>query len=206
MFTGIIQAVGRLRLRETQGVDARLSIASAKLDLTGVKAGDSIAVNGVCLTVTALEPDGFWADVSAETLRLTTLGQLGVGAALNLEKSLTLNQPLGGHLLNGHIDGLAQVVSVTPEGRSAQMEFSAPDSLARYIARKGSIAVDGVSLTVNQVQGRRFGVNLVPHSLQETTFGALAPGALVNLEVDLLARYLERLFEGQLSARPGHAA
>ncbi|MGH8529500.1 MAG: riboflavin synthase [Nevskiales bacterium] len=206
MFTGIIQAVGQLRAREAQDVDARLSIASSKLELAGVKLGDSIAVNGVCLTVTRLEHDGFWADVSAETLRLTTLGQLAVGAALNLEKALTLNQPLGGHLLNGHVDGLGQVVSITPEGRSLQMEFAARDSLARYIARKGSIAIDGVSLTVNQVQGRRFSVNLVPHSLQETSFGALTLGASVNLEVDLLARYLERLFEGQLSTRPGHAA
>ncbi len=200
MFTGIVQAIGHLRTREAQASDARLSIASGKLPLDGVSIGDSIAVNGVCLTVTQIEPDGFWADVSAETLRLTTLGQLVAGAPLNLEKSLTLNQPLGGHLMNGHVDGLGQLLSITPEGRSVQMEFAAPPELARYIARKGSIAVDGVSLTVNEVRDRRFSVNLVPHTLQQTIFGGLTPGAAVNLEVDMLARYLERLMETQDSA------
>ena len=196
MFTGIVQAVGRLRQREALGGDARLAIAAGALDLDGVRIGDSIAVNGVCLTATRLECDGFWADVSAETLRLTTLGQLGAGAAVNLEKALTLSQPLGGHLMSGHVDGLGQLLSITPEARSIQLEFAAPPELARYIARKGSIAVDGVSLTVNEVRDRRFTVNLVPHTLQQTIFGALAPGAAVNLEVDMLARYLERLLQG----------
>lgn len=200
MFTGIVQAIGHLRLREAQAEDARLSIASGKLELGDVRIGDSIAVNGVCLTVTQLEPDGFWADVSAETLRLTTLGLLAAGGPMNLEKSLTLSQPLGGHLLNGHVDGLGQLLSVTPEGRSVQMEFAAPPELARYIARKGSIAVDGVSLTVNEVRDRRFSANLVPHTLQQTIFGQLAPGAAVNLEVDMIARYLERLLQPRESA------
>ncbi len=205
MFTGIVQAVGHLRARKTQGADARLRIAAGKLGISDVREGDSIAVNGVCLTAVQVEPEGFSADVSAETLRLTTLGGLPPGAPLNLEKSLALGQPLGGHLVSGHVDGLGKVLSITPEGRSVQIELAAPDGLARYIARKGSVTVDGVSLTVNQVQGPRFSVNLIPQTLQETALGALAPGTAVNLEVDLLARYLARLMEAS-AARPRRAA
>ncbi|RLK51370.1 riboflavin synthase alpha chain [Alkalispirillum mobile] len=193
MFTGIVQAVGRIQRRDPRGEDMRLWIATDGLDLGGAALGDSIAVNGVCLTAVELQDGAFAADVSVETLRLTSLGDLGEGDAVNLELALTLQTPLGGHLVSGHVDGLGEVVSRVPAGRSEVWRFRAPEGLARYIAAKGSITVDGVSLTVNAVDGRDFEVNLVPHTLEVTRLGQLRPGSRVNLEVDIIARYLERL-------------
>lgn len=201
MFTGIIQSLGKLERSESRGGDRRLWIHTGRLDLSQVALGDSIAVNGVCLTVVELSEQGFVADASNETLNLTTLGTLKEGDGLNLEPALTLSQPLGGHLVSGHVDGVGQVVGMHEESRSLRMEFEVPAELARYVARKGSITVNGVSLTVNEVEGRRFGVNLVPHTLQETNLGELSVDSKVNLEVDLIARYLERLLMGDDSAK-----
>lgn len=195
MFTGIIQALGEISARDARDGDLSIAVHSPDLGLEGVAIGDSIAVEGVCLTVTRLDATGFSADVSAETLALTTLGDKAVGAAVNLEKALTLGQALGGHLVSGHVDGLGQLLSRTEDARSVRMEFEAPAGLARYIARKGSVCINGVSLTVNEAIGTRFAVNLVPHTLAVTTLGGLQPGTRVNLEVDLIARYLERLLD-----------
>jgi len=203
MFTGIIQALGNLSERRAQGGDARLRIMTGKLDLAGVRLGDSIAVNGVCLTAIDLQAHGFAADVSRETLSRTTLGSLEIGDPVNLEKALTLSTPLGGHLVSGHVDGIGEVVERRDDGRSVRFRIAAPDMLARYIAEKGSICVDGVSLTVNAVDGVEFDLNIVPHTLGETTFGQYRPGRRVNLEVDLVARYLERLLLGEQAAQPG---
>lgn len=193
MFTGIIEAVGRIVARESRGGDMRLHIATGKLDLNEVKPGDSIAVSGVCLTVVGLPGDGFWADVSAETLSRSVLGGLGLGKLVNLERALTPSTRLGGHLVSGHVDGVGTVIERTPEARSMRFVIQAPPNLPRYIAEKGSICVDGVSLTVNGVEGAIFALNIVPHTLQETTFAEFEPGRQVNLEVDIIARYLERL-------------
>lgn len=193
MFTGIVQSVGRLGRREHRGGDQRLLIADGGVAVEGAALGDSIAVNGVCLTVTRLEDGGFWADVSGETLAHTTLGSLSDGARLNLESSLTLSQPLGGHLMSGHVDGVGQVISRHDDGRSVRFSVEAPRNLVRYVARKGSIAVDGISLTVNAVEGDRFELNIVPHTLTASNLDDAKPGTCVNLEVDLLARYVERL-------------
>jgi riboflavin synthase len=203
MFTGIIQAVGEVVAHEPKGGDVRLRINTGKLELANVKLGDSIAVNGVCLTAVDLPGDGFWADVSAETLALTTLGKLAVGHRLNLEKALTLSTPLGGHLVSGHVDGIGSVVSRYDDGRSVRFRLKAPHGLAKYIAKKGSICVDGISLTVNIVDGSEFELNIVPHTLTETTMGDFQLGQQVNLEVDLIARYLERLLLGDRAAEPG---
>ncbi|TDR48754.1 riboflavin synthase alpha chain [Tahibacter aquaticus] len=193
MFTGIIQAVGRIAALEPVGGDLRISIDASGLDLADVRLGDSIAVDGVCLTAIALDGTQFAADVSVETLNCTTLGQLKPGSRVNLEKALRLADRLGGHLVSGHVDGVGEVVSVLPEARSLRWTFAVPAALARYIAAKGSVAINGVSLTVNAVDGRRFGVNLIPHTMQNTTFGDCAAGTPVNIEVDLMARYAERL-------------
>jgi riboflavin synthase, alpha subunit len=192
MFTGIIQAVGMIQRLEPYGGDARLDLDTGKLPLDGVALGDSIAVNGVCLTAVALTERGFAADVSRETLTLTTLGTLKPGARVNLERALTLATPLGGHLVSGHVDGVGTVVACQEDARSWRLRIQAPDALARYIAPKGSICVDGTSLTVNRVEGAVFELNIVPHTLQETIIGDYRPGTRVNLEVDLIARYLER--------------
>lgn len=202
MFTGIIQSVGQIQRLEPRGGDARLSISTGKLPLDGVALGDSIAVNGVCLTVVVLTAEGFSADVSRETLSLTTLGGLGIGARVNLEKALTLSTPLGGHLVSGHIDGVGTLLERVEDARSWRLRIQAPDALARYIAYKGSICVDGISLTVNQVDGAAFDLNIVPHTVQETIIGDYRPGGHVNLEVDLIARYLERLLLGDRAANP----
>jgi len=198
MFTGIIQALGTIAAIDTHGADRRLRIATGKLDLGATKIGDSIAVNGVCLTAVELTGDGFWADVSAETLSCTTLIDMAVGAAVNLEQALTPSTALGGHLVSGHVDGVGAVVERHDDARSVRLRITAPAVLARYIAAKGSICVDGVSLTVNAVQGADFELNIVPHTLQETTLGEFAPGRRVNLEVDIIARYLERLLESRM--------
>lgn len=191
MFTGIIGAVGRVAEARPQGEGLRLSIEAGTLDLSDVAIGDSIAANGVCLTVVGLSDHRYEVDVSAETLRCTT--GFRTGDEVNLEKALRLADRLGGHLVSGHVDGVGTVVRFEPLGGCRLLEVEAPEELARYIAPKGSIAVDGVSLTVNRVEGRRFAVNLIPHTLEVTTLKRLAPGARVNLEVDLLARYAERL-------------
>lgn len=193
MFTGIIQATGEVRAVDEVGGDARLRIGVGDLNLERVSRGDSIAVSGVCLTVVEFTQDEFAADVSRETLSLTTLGALEVGSRVNLEPSLTLATPLGGHLVSGHVDGVGRLLSLQPDARSTRMEFSVPAELGRYVARKGSITIDGTSLTVNDVTGDAFSVNIVPHTLERTIMGGYEPGTRVNLEVDLVARYLERL-------------
>ncbi len=203
MFTGIIQAVGKIIATDKKGGDVRLRVETGQLDMANVSTGDSIAVSGVCLTLIEFTATAFSADVSNETLSRTTLGRLRPGDAVNLEKALTLSTPLGGHLVSGHVDGVGSVTRIENDGRSVQIRFEAPAGLARYIAEKGSIGVDGVSLTVNAVSGARFGVNLVPHTLAETTLGNLSEGATVNLEVDMLARYLERLMLGGNTGRSG---
>lgn len=180
----------------------RLTVATGKLGLGGVNLGDSIAVNGVCLTAVALNGAEFSADVSRETLSLTTLGALKAGSPVNLEKALTLATPLGGHLVSGHVDGVGEVLERHDDGRSWRLSLQAPAELAKYIAHKGSICVDGTSLTVNAVDGRVFELNIVPHTLVETIIGGYGPGTKVNLEVDLIARYLERLLLGERAAEP----
>ncbi len=202
MFTGIIQSIGEVAALEPKGGDLRLRIRTGKLDLADVQLGDSIAVNGVCLTAIDLPSDGFWADVSGETLARTTLGTLRSGSRVNLEKALTPTTRLGGHLVSGHVDGIGEVVSRVPAARSERFVIRAPDALAKYIAEKGSICVDGISLTVNAVRGAEFELNIVPHTLQETTMSDFRPGTQVNLEVDIIARYLERLLLGEKAADP----
>ncbi len=196
MFTGIIQAVGAVRAIEARGGDARLQVATGPLALDGTQIGDSIAVNGVCLTVVELQPDGFRADVSGETLARTTLGAWQSGTPVNLEKALLPTTPLGGHLVSGHVDGVGRVLDRRAAARSVLFRIAAPEALAKYIAGKGSVCIDGVSLTVNAVQAAVFDLNIVPHTLQATTLDRLQPGQPVNIEVDLLARYLERLLLG----------
>ena len=195
MFTGIIQAIGRIAAIEPGEKDIRLRIETGKLPLAGVSLGDSIATSGVCLTVTDLPGDGFWADVSPETLSLTTLGVKGVGDAVNLETSLTLQTALGGHLVSGHIDGVGQVERIVEDARFWRVTIAAPENLARYIAMKGSICVDGTSLTVNQVEGASFELTIIPQTWEETVFSEYQIGSPVNLEVDVIARYLERLMQ-----------
>lgn len=201
MFTGIVEAVGRIAGLEFKGRDLRVTVATGKLDLSDVKLGDSIAVNGICLTAVALPGNGFVADVSAETLQRSTFDSLRAGSRVNLEKALTPTTRLGGHLVSGHVDGIGEVIERCAEGRSVRFRIKAPDELARYIATKGSITVDGVSLTVNSVHGAVFELNLVPHTLRETTVDTFVAGRRVNLEVDLIARYLERLLLGEAAAR-----
>jgi riboflavin synthase len=193
MFTGIVQAVGEVRAITPRGGDVELLIAVGSLSLAGVAIGDSISVSGCCLTVTRLTPDTFAADASIETLQVTTLGRWQVGQRVNLEKALRAGDPLGGHYVSGHVDAIATAAAVAADARSVRMDFEVPAALARYIARKGSVCLDGVSLTVNDVTKNRFGVNLIPHTLEVTTLGACQPGTQVNVEVDIIARYLERL-------------
>lgn len=193
MFTGIIEAVVTLEAITQRDDGARLKVNTASLDLSGVNIGDSIAVNGVCLTVVALGTKAFEADLSAETLARTTFGKRRVGDRVNLERALTLTKPLGGHLVSGHVDGVAQVQASSTDGHSRVVTFQVPQMLSRYIAVKGSICVDGVSLTVNMVEGDQFTVSLIPHTLGMTALDILQVGTAVNIEVDLVARYLERL-------------
>ncbi len=193
MFTGIVQDVGRVVSRDERGGDVRLLIAFNQLNPSGIGIGDSICVQGCCLTAVELRDRTFAADVSRETLSLTTLGDLAPGSPVNLEPSLKAGDPLGGHLVSGHIDGIGQIAAVSGDARSTRIEVSVPAALSRYIARKGSVAIDGVSLTVNEVQSATFGINLIPHTQSVTTLGALRAGTRVNLEVDQIARYVERL-------------
>jgi riboflavin synthase len=200
MFTGIIQAVGRITLFEKIGGDVRLRIDTGALDMRDLQRGDSIAVNGVCLTAIEHDPAGFSADVSGETLAHTTLGSLRTGTRVDLEMALTPSSRLGGHMVSGHVDAVGEVIERSAEARSVRFRVLAPAALARYIATKGSICLDGVSLTVNAVDGAQFDLNIVPHTLQATTLGELQAGSRVNLEVDLIARYLERLLLGERAA------
>ena len=193
MFTGIIAATGTVAASEERQGDMVLRIAAPGMDLRGIKVGDSIAVSGVCLTAVALNGDEFTADVSAETLGLTTLGTLVVGDTVNLEAALMAGDALGGHLVSGHVDERAVLVSRTPDARSERFEFEVSEQLSRYIARKGSVCIDGVSLTVNNVNDRQLGVNLIPHTMASTTLGQLECGDCVNIEADMLARYVERI-------------
>ena len=193
MFTGIIAAVGQLKSLESRGGDIRLHIDPAKLDLTDIKLGDSIAVNGVCLTVVEMASRSLQFDVSQETLQRTSLGQLKKGSEANLEKALAVGDRLGGHMVSGHVDGLGEVISKTASARSWQYKIKVPTELERYIAEKGSITIDGVSLTVNGVFDGGFDINIIPHTLEETIIKHYQTGTRVNLEVDLIARYLERL-------------
>ncbi len=193
MFTGIIESVGRIAALEPRAGDVSLRIVAEDGYLQGVQSGDSVAVSGICLTARNPSAEGFDADVSVETLQATSSGAWEPGRRVNLEKALTPSRPLGGHLVSGHVDGVGLLLSRHEEARSWRMQFQAPAELARYIARKGSITIDGVSLTVNDVEGTGFGVNIIPHTLGQTTLGDLKPGDAVNLEVDLIARYLERL-------------
>lgn len=200
MFTGIIQAVGHIAAIESGEKDIRLCIESGKLPLEGVGLGDSIATSGVCLTVTELTGEGYWADVSPESLSLTTLGTKGVGDPVNLETSLTLSTPLGGHLVSGHVDGVGYVDDIIEDARFWRVRIAAPEALARYVAMKGSICVDGTSLTVNQVEGCHFELTIIPQTWEETVFSEYRVGSPVNLEVDVIARYLERLMQFEASA------
>jgi riboflavin synthase len=199
MFTGIVQEIGVIRRSEPRAgapgtEDRRIEVQFS--GIARVNLGDSICVDGVCLTVAAIGASSFEADVSGETLRVTTLGAKQQGARVNLEPALRAGDSLGGHWVSGHVDGIAEVLTTGNDARSRRIEFSAPKTLARYIARKGSVTLDGVSLTVNEVDGEKFAVNLIPHTLEVTTLGTLAAGSRVNLEIDLLARYVERLSQG----------
>jgi len=201
MFTGIIQAIGRIQKMEQKGGDVRLTLNTADLELAESDLGDSIAVNGVCLTAIEYTDNGFVADVSGETLEKTSLGFLKQGSPVNLEKALTLNTALGGHIVSGHVDGLGTLISQRNDGRSIRYQFSVPQELAHYIAEKGSVTIDGTSLTVNQVEGNVFGINIVPHTRENTIFQNYEINTQVNIEVDIIARYLERLLTGQSSSQ-----
>ena len=197
MFTGIITALGTLREVQPigQGHDMRLVIGVAPEFLSGATLGCSIACSGICLTAVELNADSFAVDASAETLARTTMGQWRTGGRVNLERSLKLGDELGGHLVSGHVDGVGRVLSATPENASVRWRFAVPRDIAKYIAVKGSVAIDGVSLTVNEVDAEGFGVNIIPHTAAVTSFGTLQPGDAVNIEIDTLARYVARLME-----------
>lgn len=202
MFTGIIEDVGEIAALEPVKGDLRVRVKTKALDLTDVALGDSIATNGVCLTVVELPGDGYWADVSVETLDWTTVRAWRVGTAVNLERALTPQTRLGGHIVSGHVDGIGEVVSLHSDARSWRYRIKAPADLAKYIAHKGSITVDGTSLTVNAVDGDQFELNIVPHTIEHTVIGHYQVGTEVNLEVDVIARYLERLLLGEKAAQP----
>jgi len=193
MFTGIVKAKGTVSAIEHRGGDVRMTVTAAELPWSDYEAGDSICVSGVCLTAVKLLADGFETDVSVESLDVTTLKQLRQGDAVNLEPALRVGDALGGHLVSGHVDGIGVVISRADDARSIRMAFEVPAELARYIAKKGSVCVDGVSLTINEVSGNTFSLNIIPHTVEVTTMGDYADGTAVNIEVDLLARYIERM-------------
>ena len=193
MFTGIIKATGKIAILERRGGDVRMRVESPQMPWSDYEPGESIAVNGVCLTAVALDDSGFDTDVSVETLDVTALGQLVVGARVNLEPALSLRERLGGHLVSGHVDCKGKISALTPAARSTRISIDIPEEYARYVAKKGSVCVDGVSLTINEVSGCRFETNIIPHTAAHTIIGEYAVGTDVNIEVDLLARYLERL-------------
>ncbi|ROO28413.1 riboflavin synthase [Salinisphaera orenii] len=197
MFTGIIKGIGIVAEIEPVGGDTRLVIDTGDADLGSIALGDSIAVSGVCLTATALDGRRFAADVSQETLSLTTLGALAVGSRVNLEAALRAGEPLGGHLVSGHVDGFGTLAEKTADARSWRLVFTVPVALSRFFAAKGSVCVDGISLTVNEVEDDRFGVNIVPHTMAHTTLGEREVGDRVNLEIDVIARYLARLVDAR---------
>jgi riboflavin synthase len=203
MFTGLVETVGRIARIDAHGRDRRLRIEPGEELMRDLRTGDSIAVAGACLT--AVDPDstGFHADVSAETLAHTSLGERGVGDRVNLERALLPTTRLGGHMVSGHVDGVGEIVGREADGQSWRFRIRVPDTLARYIAPKGSICVDGISLTVNEVDGAVFGVNIVPHTMTMTTLADTAQGDPVNIEVDVIARYLERLLSGADDAPAG---
>jgi riboflavin synthase len=202
MFTGIVEALGSVVALDAKGGDVRLTIECGNLDLSDVALGDSIAVNGVCLTVVDFQDDWFAADVSGETLSLTSIGQLVEGSRVNLERAMKSGDRFGGHMVSGHVDGLAEVVSRETDARSERFRLRAPAELARYIAHKGSVTIDGTSLTVNIVDGREFELNIIPHTLENTIIGGYKAGTRVNIEVDIIARYLERLLLAEKAAEP----
>ena len=206
MFTGIVETMGTLVSKTDAGGDCRLVIDTGALSLAGCETGDSISVSGACLTMLDPETHRFTADVSRETLDLTILGGVGEGQPVNLELAMGVHDRMGGHLVTGHVDGLAKLVSRYEDARAERFEFEVPTSLAKYVARKGSVCLDGVSLTVNGVEGKRFDVCLIPHTMEITTLGRLQPGDAVNLEVDLIARYLERLMDPELAEEETEAA
>ncbi|HHJ19066.1 MAG TPA: riboflavin synthase [Gammaproteobacteria bacterium] len=203
MFTGIIQSVGSIQALKPQEGDQRLTVATGKLDMGDVALGDSIAVNGVCLTVIEFDQQSFQADVSNETLDCTTLGDLATGSAVNLEKALLPTTRLGGHLVSGHVDGVGMIIDRQPDARSIRLTIRVPEDISRYIAAKGSICVEGISLTVNRIEGRHFSLNIVPHTLEETNLRDAEVGRRVNLEVDIIARYLEQLLTGARDSAAG---
>ncbi|MBU3016735.1 riboflavin synthase [Paraglaciecola agarilytica] len=203
MFTGIIEDVGHIESLTPTGDDIRLRIRVSKLDMSDVALGDSIANNGVCLTVVDMSASGFSADVSHETIKRSGFADYKAGSKVNLEKAMLPSSRFGGHIVSGHVDGVGEVISVNPVGRYVEIWVQAPNDLARYLAEKGSITVDGVSLTVNAVDGAKFLITLIPHSLQETIIGGYKKGTKINLEVDVVARYLERLMLGDKAAQSG---
>jgi riboflavin synthase len=200
MFTGIILAIGKIAAMDRRAGDCRLKIDTANLALNDVLPGDSIAVNGVCLTAVELGEHFFYADVSNETLSRTILNTSTVGTSVNLELALTPSTRMGGHIVSGHVDGIGFVTEKKADGRSFRFTLKAPDNLAKYIAEKGSICINGISLTINEVKGASFSVNIVPYTMKDTTIGEAIVGSQVNLEVDLLARYMERLMQGDSAA------
>lgn len=204
MFTGIVQGIGTVAALTPRAGDVELVIDAGRVALGDVAIGDSIAVSGACLTATRIDGTRFAADVSNETLAKTTLGRLAAGHRVNLEKALRAGDALGGHYVTGHVDGLARLVAAHDDGRSLRLSFEVPAELARYVAPKGSVTLAGVSLTVNEVEGRRFGVNLIPHTRDVTTLGALVAGEDVNLEIDIIARYVERLSQSFADLRSPH--
>lgn len=203
MFTGIIEALGEVTDLQLREGEWRLGIRSGTLDFSDVRLGDSIAVNGACLTVTRVGEGSFAADVSNETMELTTLNALRPGSRVNLEKALTPQSRLGGHMVSGHVDGVGELLLMRQDGGSVRMDFRAPAGLAKYIAHKGSICIDGTSLTVNSVNGAEFSINVIPHTQDQTIMHSYREGQRVNLEVDLISRYLERLMQGDAAATPG---
>lgn len=203
MFTGIIETVGSIRELSSRGGDLRVVVNSGELDVAAVKLGDSIAVNGVCLTAVEFTNDSFSADVSSETVACTTIADFTVGTPVNLEMAMLPTTRLGGHLVSGHVDGVGEIKRRWTDARSERFRIQAPDNLAKYIAAKGSICVDGISLTVNAIEGSEFELNIVPHTLTATTMGGYQAGQKVNLEVDIIARYLERLLLGEGEAQVG---
>ena len=203
MFTGIIQSVGKIAALNEKGGDKVLDVETGSMSLDDVDLGDSIAVNGVCLTVIAIGENVFSADVSSETLRHTTLSGLAIGSLVNLEKAITANTRLGGHFVSGHVDGVASIIERRDDARSVFFRVSVPAQLAKYIAKKGSVCVNGISLTVNDVAGNEFDLNIVPHTLNVTTMNDFQLGTKVNIEVDIIARYLERLLLGESAAEKG---
>jgi len=198
MFTGIIETTGSIKSLRQIKSEWRLLVDTGKLDLGDVQIGDSIAVNGCCLTVVELAAKCFAADVSNESMKCTTLGLLRQGSRVNLEKAMLASSRFGGHIVSGHVDGVGKLCTSTADGQSVVLQFDAPATLAKYIAAKGSICIDGISLTVNEVQGLTFSINVIPHTQEETIIGDYSVGQRVNLEVDLIARYLERLMDGSV--------